>query len=137
VELENKKGDQHSVLFFDGVCGLCNGIVDFILKWDRKKKFLFSPLQSDYAQRVLDPRLTLDLATLVVRKENQTFVRSEAVFEILKVLGGFWTLGLILQIFPRRLLDGLYDRLARRRYQWFGQSATCRVPTPEERSRFL
>jgi predicted DCC family thiol-disulfide oxidoreductase YuxK len=125
------------VVFFDGVCGLCNGFVDFVIKHDSKKSFHFSPLQSDYAKQMLSTELTNDLKTVVVQIEGKIYKKSEAVFEVLKNLGAPWSMAVMLQILPSSLLNWAYDLIASNRYRLFGKKSTCRIPTPEERERFI
>ncbi len=125
------------VLFFDGMCGLCNGFVDLIIRADKKSQIRFSSLQSIFAQSKLHSSLVQDLDTLVVIKNDQVLVKSEAVFAIIEVLGGPYQAFLILRFIPAPLCDHIYDFVAKHRYQFFGKRETCRLPTPEEKSRFL
>ncbi len=125
------------VIYFDGVCGLCNGFVDFILKMDRKHQFTFSPLQSDFAKANLPQALTQDLKSVVYQKETEVYVRSDAVIRILKDMGGFWSVAGLASVLPSKLGDSAYDLVAENRYRLFGRKETCRIPTPEERSRFI
>lgn len=125
------------VIFFDGVCGLCNGFIDFIMKVDKDLLFHFSPLQSDYARSHLPPEYTEDLKSVVYLKDNKIFSKSEAVIEILRDIGGFWKLASIGSLLPGFLRDKAYDMIAQNRYSLFGKKETCRLPTPEERGRFV
>lgn len=125
------------VIFFDGVCGLCNGFVDFIIGIDKKKEFRFSPLQSDYAKNHLPQELTKDLKSVVFLDDENVYTKSEAVIQILKQVGGIWRLSAVGQILPNALLDKTYDLVAQKRYKMFGKRETCRIPTSEERSRFV
>lgn len=125
------------VIFFDGVCGLCNGFIDFIMKIDKKKKFHFSPLQSDYAQKNLPPEFTLDLKSVVYKVNDHYYSKSEAVIKVLVETGGIWKLAIIGKLLPSSLLNLVYDLVAENRYKLFGKKETCRLPTPEERSRFV
>ncbi len=125
------------IIYFDGVCGLCNGFVDLVLKIDRKHEFKFSALQSDFARTQLPEALTRELKTIVYQKDAQIYVRSDAVLEVLRDLGGFWSIAAAAAILPRNLRDGAYDLVAENRYRLFGKKDSCRLPTPEERSRFI
>lgn len=125
------------VLFFDGVCGLCNGAVDFVIQNDQKKQFYFSPLQSRYAQSKLSEELTQDLSTLVLIADGKVWTKSLAVLQIFKILGFPWSILVVFKVIPGFLRNFIYDLIARNRYAWFGQKETCRLPTAEERSRFL
>ncbi len=125
------------VLFFDGVCGLCNGVVDFVMRFDSKQIIRFSPLQSDYAKSKLPASLTEDLSTLVVLKNDQIYTQSEAVFLIAQQLGGVFRLLLIFKILPASLNNQIYSWISRSRYQIFGKKDSCRLPTIAEKARFL
>jgi predicted DCC family thiol-disulfide oxidoreductase YuxK len=125
------------VIFFDGVCGLCNGFVDFIIKIDKEKKFYFSPLQSEYAQKNLPPEFTLDLKSVVYKEDDQYYSKSAAVMKVLAELGGIWKLAILGHLLPSSILNWAYDLVAENRYKLFGKKETCRLPTPDERSRFV
>lgn len=125
------------VIFFDGVCGLCNGFVDFILKIDKTQSFTFSPLQSDYAAQHLSQEDVRDLTSVVYLKDGQKFTKSRAVIEILHDVGGVWKIAVLGKILPENLRNKAYDMVASNRYKLFGKKETCRLPTPEERARFL
>lgn len=126
-----------NVIFFDGVCGLCNGFIDFIMKIDREAKFKFSPLQSEYAKTALPPEYTATLDSVVVQLNGKTFRKSKAVFAVLKELGGVWSLAGVFGVLPEKILNKGYDLVAEYRYKIFGKKETCRLPTPEERARFV
>lgn len=126
-----------NVIYFDGVCGLCNGFVDFIMKIDRESKFHFSPLQSEHAKKSLPAEYVQDLDSVVVQIDGKTLRKSKAVFAVLKKLGGVWGMASAFGILPEGLLNKAYDMVAENRYKIFGKKETCRLPSPEERSRFL
>lgn len=126
-----------NVIFFDGYCGLCNGFIDFMMKVDSKSQFKFSPLQSDFAKANLRPEDISDLKSLVVLTNGKATRKAEGVIIALSKLGGFWKLISIFRIFPASFLNIGYDFIARNRYNFFGKRDTCRLPTPEEKARFL
>lgn len=125
------------IVFFDGVCGLCNRFVDRLLRWDKQRVLRFAPLQGSTAAARLATRAGADLTTVVLLDENGVHTRSEAALRIIAQLGGAWRLINVLRIFPRALRDAVYDWIARRRYGWFGKREACRVPTAEERGVFF
>ena len=125
------------VIFFDGVCGLCNGFVDFVIAADKKNKFLFSPLQSDFAQKELPSEMTRDLTSVVLLKNGKSFSKSEAVLEVLNDLGGIWKLTRVGKILPKSMSNKVYDLVAQNRYKLFGKKETCRLPSAEERKKFI
>ena len=130
--------DEKSIIFFDGVCGLCNRFVDSLLKRDTQAVFVFAPLQGETARKRLSKNDTETLGSIVLWEQGRTFRRSTAVVRVLWKLGGVWAwLGWGLWIIPKPLRDLTYKLVALSRYRLFGKKETCRLPTPEERSRFL
>lgn len=128
----------HPVIFFDGVCGLCNRFVDFVLTRDPSGIFRFAPLQGETAHEELSPADITDLKTVVLIEGTQSYRKSNAVLRVLKGLGGFWrVVAALLWIVPRPLRDVGYSWIAANRYAIFGKKATCRMPKPAERERFL
>lgn len=125
------------ILFFDGVCGLCNGLVDWLLPRDQNKKIKFATLQGQTAARLLTKAHTEDLNTVVLWYKGQILTESKAILTCLKVLGGFWGLAYVFIIVPAFISDGVYRFIARNRYKFFGKLSTCRMPLPGERLQFL
>src|SRR5262245_39337172 len=125
------------VLFFDGVCGLCNQWVDFVIARDEKQRFRFSPLQSEFARGELRLDGEAGFHTLYLLEDGRILERTDAVIRICELLGGIWSLAAIARFVPRPIRDAAYDAIASRRYRWFGRKETCRIPTPEERERFI
>lgn len=128
---------QTYILFFDGVCGLCNKSVDLILKNDKIGIMKFSPLQGETAKNELSKNLSDTLATLFLKTDNSTFIKSDAALLICNYLGGRWRILTLFKIFPKVLRDRIYDLVAKNRYRWFGKSESCRLPKPDEANRFL
>ncbi len=130
------------VILYDGVCGLCNRLVQFALKHDRQACFRFASLQGADAARILqrhdiDPN---DLDTFYVVQESgeRLAARSDAVISVLHELGGFWaTIAVVLRILPKSLRDGGYGVVARHRYRIFGKYESCPLPEAKYRDRFL
>lgn len=127
------------VIVFDGVCNFCNAFVDFVIRHDPQGKFKFGTLQSGPAQAILH-RLGLsaeDFETFLFLEKGQIFTKSTAALKIAKHLTNPWPLLRIFYLVPRPIRDGLYDFIARRRYQLMGKRETCRVPSAAERERFV
>ena len=124
------------VVLFDGVCGLCNAWVDFIMKRDPKGVFKFAPLQGEYASQVA-PEQASELKSIVYLRSGQKYTKSGAVLRILKDLGGIWQAGWIFWLIPFFIRDFFYGLIARNRYRIFGKKENCRIPTPKEKVRFL
>jgi predicted DCC family thiol-disulfide oxidoreductase YuxK len=126
------------IVFFDGVCGLCNASVDRVLRWDRRGVFRLAPLQGETAARELSSEETQQLGSVVLKTDGRIYRKSTAVVRILWRLGLAARLGgSLLWLIPRPLRDFGYDVVAKNRYRWFGKKETCRMPKPEERDRFL
>jgi len=135
---ESKEDTARPVVFFDGVCGLCNATVDFFLKRDREGRFLFSPLQGETAKERLEPEIVEDVSSVVLQVGGKTYRHSSAVARMLWRLGGFWSFtGACLWLVPWPVRHLGYKLVAKFRYRLFGRKEVCRMPTPEERSRFL
>ena len=124
-------------IFFDGVCGLCNRSVDFIIRHDPRHVFSFTPLQGETAATVLPAQDTAHLDTLVLLDEKGLHYRSTAALRIAFRLGGALRLFSIFFAVPRFLRDPLYNLIAKNRYRIFGKKDSCRIPTTEERKFFL
>jgi predicted DCC family thiol-disulfide oxidoreductase YuxK len=126
-----------NVIFFDGYCGLCNGFVDFMMRVDKKAIFKFSPLQSEFAKQHVKPEDISDLKSVVILIEGKTYRKAEGVLKAISLLGGIWKGSSLLSLLPNKILNVGYDLVAENRYSLFGKRETCRLPSPEERSRFI
>jgi predicted DCC family thiol-disulfide oxidoreductase YuxK len=127
------------ILLFDGVCNLCNGFVQFLLKRDKRGALLFAPLQSASGQAYLE-RFGLPRAgflSVVLVEGDRHSQRSTAGLRSLRALGWPWKAFYALILLPRPLRDLGYDLIARNRYRLFGKRDACMIPTPEIRARFL
>jgi len=131
--------NQKHILLFDGVCNLCNGIVQFTIKRDPKGKFKFASLQSESGQSLLNQLglPTNDFDSFVFINGDKYFLKSSAGLHVLKELGGVWKVFYIFIIIPRPLRDFVYSIIAKTRYKIFGKRETCMIPTPELKQRFL
>ncbi len=127
-----------AVIFFDGVCGLCNAWIDFVIVRDTCRAFRYGPLQGETARDWLHLPPDASFDSVMLADCTGVYRKSDAVWRILVRLRRAWPVaGYLLRMVPRPLRDWGYDVVARRRYQWFGKKETCRIPTPEERARFL
>jgi predicted DCC family thiol-disulfide oxidoreductase YuxK len=131
-------GVTKPIIFFDDVCVMCNGFVNLLLRVDRRQQFLFAPLGGEISRRILpplpeDPRQW----SMIYVDEAGIHDQSDASLEVYRRLGGLWWLLSLGQFFPRWIRNPIYRVLARNRYRWFGKRDTCRLPTAEERARFL
>jgi predicted DCC family thiol-disulfide oxidoreductase YuxK len=127
------------IVLFDGVCNLCTGSVQFILKRDKKQQFLFGSLQGPYGQQVLAKHQMqgYNLNSFMLLEGEQLYMKSTAALRMLKHLGGGWKLLYGFIIVPRFIRDAVYTLIAKNRYKWFGKKETCWLPKPEWKERFL
>jgi predicted DCC family thiol-disulfide oxidoreductase YuxK len=123
----------HVVVIFDGECNVCNGWADFLLRFDKRDIFRFAALQSEVGARLANGVE----GSIVLVDGSAVLVRSDAVLRMLALLGFPFSLAGIARVIPRGLRDAVYDFVARNRIKWFGRRDTCRVPTAEERGKFL
>ena len=130
---------QKSVILFDGVCNLCNSSIDFILKRDKKDRFLVGALQEEPGKILLGKfQANPDyLDSLVLVENEKIYFRSTAALKIAKNLSGLWPLISVFIVIPSFLRDPIYDWIGKNRYRWFGRKNTCRLPSQEERAKFL
>jgi len=129
---------EKAVIFFDGVCNLCNGAVQFVIKRDRKNYFKFAALQSDFAQQTL---LGFNLQvkqgdSFVLLENGKVYEQSTAALKVARELNGLWPLLYVFIIVPPFIRDPVYKFIARNRYKWFGKQESCWIPTPELKDRF-
>ena len=161
------RGPSGPVIFFDGMCVVCNGFVDFVMARDRRAVFRFAALQGETASGLLREGVPPSesgavssggfpgavaygqfgqasqadagnwMRSMLLRDKDGLHRKSDAALRVLAGLGGPWRWATWLRIIPRPLRDAAYDLIARNRYRWFGKRDTCRMPAPEERERFL
>jgi predicted DCC family thiol-disulfide oxidoreductase YuxK len=128
---------ENNIVFFDGVCGLCNSFIDFLIRRNGGGKLMFSPLQGATAKRLISSEYIETMETVVFVRRNKTYVKSTAVLKILMQLGGPWRLLFIFFAVPVFVRNYLYKAISNKRYDWFGKRENCRLPSPEERHWFL
>ena len=126
------------VIFFDGVCNLCNASVQFTLERDKHKYFQFTALQGNYAKEHLPQSITNSnqLNSIVLLDHGKVYQKSSAALRIAKKLSGFWPLMYGFIIVPKFIRDWVYDIIAKNRYKWWGKQESCWMPTPDLKSRF-
>lgn len=129
------------MVLFDGECNLCSGAVQFVIRRDPRARMRFAALRSQAAERLLagvaspPPRPLPDSIVLIAG--DRAFLRSAAALRIAGLLRWPWPLLTVFLVVPRPLRDLAYDFVARRRHRWFGRPASCWVPSPALRARFL
>ena len=140
----NQNSMSNPIILYDGVCGLCNRLNQFLLKRDAQDRFRFASLQSDFAAKLLRRHGAdaEDLDTVyVVRNYDESgeslLARSDAILYLLRELGGIWSVAGRARILPRWFRDRIYNLVARNRYRVFGKSEVCMMPEPRHRHKFL
>jgi len=131
--------NQFPVIIFDGICNLCCGWVQYLIRRDKIMKFRFVSIQSETGQKLLKQVHGNDKMTesIIYLKGDKCFRESSAVLEILTDLGGAWKLIAVLKLIPKPIRNKFYQLIAKKRYRYFGKRATCLLPTPVNKKRFL
>jgi predicted DCC family thiol-disulfide oxidoreductase YuxK len=135
-----------TIVFFDGVCNFCNGVVNWLIAHDSHEHLQFASLQGktyaelreQMAAQAPSVLLPTDVSSIVVWSGGSAHTQSAGVLVLAASLGGVWAaLGSLARLVPQGLRDALYGVIARNRYRWFGRKDSCRIPTAAERKRFL
>jgi len=127
-----------AVILYDGECGLCDRLVQWILPRDRAGRFQFAALQSEWAQQALRRHAlsTSDFDSMVLLEGDRVFLRSSAALRVLRGLPG-WSWSYLFIAVPRPVRDAVYRWIARYRKRWFPAPAACGLPKPGWRERFI
>ncbi|HRD39219.1 MAG TPA: DCC1-like thiol-disulfide oxidoreductase family protein [Bacteroidia bacterium] len=128
--------ENKDVVLFDGVCGLCNRSVKFLIRKERKPELLFSPLQSVYGKSLLE-KYGINAGSIVYIHNNKAYTKSGAALRLCLRLKGLWPLMIVFMIVPYFIRDFVYDYIAKNRITWFGSTEYCEVMTSETRGRFV
>ncbi len=134
--MENDK----KIILFDGVCNLCNGAVQFIIKRDKNEIFQFSPLQGAMGKKLISER-NIDVgkidSIILIEPGKAFYIKSDAVLKIGMELQNYGTISYVLNLIPSTLRNIVYDFVARNRYKWYGKKEVCMVPAPALKNKFL
>ena len=130
---------QHPIILFDGICNLCNSSVQFVIKNDKKNKFMFASLQSNAGQQLLKQyQLPLQsFNSFVLIQNEKVFLKSTAALMVAKQLNGITKLLYGFIIVPVFIRNAVYNFIAKNRYKWFGKKDSCMIPTSKLKQRFL
>ncbi|MCH8567062.1 MAG: thiol-disulfide oxidoreductase DCC family protein [Balneolales bacterium] len=131
--------EAYAIIFFDGVCNLCNASINFVIDRDSKRYFRYAPLQSETGQRFLDKhgKSVSDFDSVILSENGKVYEKSAAALRVARKMDGAWPLLYGFIIIPRFLRDVVYNLIAKNRYRWFGKEESCRMPTPELKQLFL
>ena len=127
------------VVLFDGVCNLCNGVVQYVLKRDKQDRFKFASLQSDFGQKVLKEQgySQSEFKTFLLLEEGRLYSKSDAALRLFSSFSGVWFLLKVFYLIPRFLRDAVYDFISKRRYKWFGKQDSCMLPDSDISHKFI
>ena len=132
------------IVFYDGVCGFCNGTVRFVARRDRRDRFSFAPLQGPLAKELLlgHEANPAELDTMYVLVDyglpgERVYARAQGILRVLRELGGLWSLVGLARVLPNPILDWAYQKLVENRYRIFGRHDQCPLPPPELRRKFV
>ena len=129
---------MNNIVLFDGVCNLCNRSVDFIIRNEKSDKLQFASLQSDVGKSIVNKSGLDEIPdSVMLFVDGELLVRSDAALAISTYLKRPYVYGIIFRYVPKILRDSVYNLIAKNRYRWFGKKETCRVPSADERERFL
>ncbi|MCB9360112.1 MAG: DUF393 domain-containing protein [Flavobacteriales bacterium] len=128
--------DKHIILF-DGECNFCSFWVKYVIKRDKKDAFRFTSLQSEKGKELLQQyNLQADLSTVVLIKNQTAKTKSSAALHILKDLGGFYSLGIVLIVIPKFIRDWVYDVIAKNRKKLL-KNESCIFPSDQIKKKFI
>jgi len=127
------------IVLYDGVCGLCDKLVQFLVAKDLERLLRYAPLQGDTAARLRaqHAEIPADLDTMIFVDEGKVYLRSRAAARIARYLPWPWRAVAAVRFVPRFVADAVYGLVARSRYRIFGKVDACGLPTPEERRLLL
>ena len=131
--------EQYDIILFDGVCNLCNNVVRFIIRHDKRQRFRFVSLQSDKGRMLMKANGMEDSAlnSIIYLNKKGIFRKSEAALNILYDMGYPWKLLYLFVLLPEIIRDGIYGAIARNRYRIFGKKNECMIPDDKIKGRFL
>jgi predicted DCC family thiol-disulfide oxidoreductase YuxK len=135
----NNPHSDKPILFFDGVCNLCEGFVQWVVKRDKEGIIYYASLQSDFAKEFTastDLKVQ-EVSSVILYHQGRFYTESDAPLKLIRLLGYPWKLAYPFIILPRIIRDNIYRWIARNRYRWFGKKEACMIPTPELQNRFL
>jgi predicted DCC family thiol-disulfide oxidoreductase YuxK len=131
--------ENRYIIIFDGVCNLCNGWVNYIIKRDPEGVFSFASMQGAIAEELIAEHrgAGFDFDTILLIKNGVCHARSDAIMEITRELPRCRFLFRVLRITPKSIRDFFYNVTAKRRYRLFGKRDQCMIPTEDVRKRFI
>ncbi len=126
-----------TILFFDGICVMCNRLIQFVLRHDKRKQVKFATIQGGTAERYLPEPIRMNLKTVVLVDHRGMHTEADAIIRLLIAMGGSMQMARALYVFPRFMRNSVYGYIANNRYRWFGTTESCALLTPEQKTRIL
>ena len=139
MKYKNKFKDQfpENTILFDGVCNFCNLWVNFVIKFDKNKKFKFAFLQNEKSKQFINYSGLNNVDTIILFKKNFIYTKSDAALEVMSTMHYIFFFTKIFFIIPRFIRNFVYDFIGRNRYKFFGKKNECRIPSKDEMERFI
>lgn len=131
------KPKNTGILFFDGVCSMCNGLINFMMSEDRNHALRYAPLQGETAKDNVATEYLDNMNSIVYQENGKTYIESDGVIQALAAMGGTYKLALVFKVVPKYIRNKIYRVISKNRYKWFGKKDQCRMPTSEEREKLL
>jgi len=133
-----EREQQKAIILFDGVCNLCSGAVQWIIKHDKKEHFVFASLQSETG-KVLQSKYEIPAEedSVILIQNNKAYLESSAALRIAGHCSGIWKFWYVFLIVPKFIRDAAYRFIARNRYKWFGKKEECWLPDERLKKRFI
>ena len=128
---------KSGIVYFDGVCSVCNGFVDFLITRDENQSLQYATLQGKTAKKKLNEELYANIDSIIFQQGEKTHSKSNAALMVISSLGGFWKFAIFLRLIPKFIRDAVYNLIAKNRYQWFGKNDFCRIATEQEKEIIL
>jgi predicted DCC family thiol-disulfide oxidoreductase YuxK len=140
--------EGRALMLYDGLCGVCNSAVQWVIKRDHADRFRFAPQQSAVAAAILS-RHGIDRETMLENnsvylvldagsEDERLFTQSDVTVNMLLLLGGRWrVLGKILRAVPLFVRNAAYRMFARNRYRLRGQYEVCPIPSEAQQMKFV
>lgn len=130
---------RDKIIFFDGICVLCNNTVDFLIRHDKMQRLKFASLQSDIAKQLIPGEMLIksNAETVIFFDRQKIYTHSEAILRIMGNLPFPYNMLLVFMVIPTFLRDMAYNFIAKKRYRWFGKRESCRLPDAASKGRIL
>ena len=133
------KNLNKKIILFDGVCNLCNSLVNKIIRLDKHDKFLFASLQGKKGKEIIKEfnLQEKNIDSIVLYSNKEIKIKSRAVINIIYNINPLFRFIIIFRIIPSFILDLIYDFVSKRRYKWYGKKNKCMIPDKNIQSKFI